>query len=322
MSGLLALLDDVAAIAKIAAASVDDIAAGAGKASTKALGVVIDDAAVTPKYVSGLKAARELPMIGRIAWGSLKNKAILLPLLIGLDLFLPQAITVLLMLGGAYLAFEGAEKVWHVLNPHDEHAAEAHDARDPTELEEERVLGAIKTDFILSAEIMTLSLSVIESPSIWMQLLTLAVVGILITVGVYGAVALIVKLDDMGVLMARKGRFMPTRRIGRLMVKGVPKLLWLLSVVGTAAMLWVGGSIFIHALHGLGLHEPYGTIHHLAEQAAAAVPPALTGFTNWTVTALCDGLFGLALGLLLIPVTTKLITPLLEKLWAKVRPAG
>lgn len=322
MSGLLALLDDVAAIAKIAAASVDDIAAGAGKASTKALGVVIDDAAVTPKYVSGLKAARELPMIGRIAWGSLKNKAILLPLLIGLDLFLPQAITVLLMLGGAYLAFEGAEKVWHVLNPHDEHAAEAHDARDPTELEEERVLGAIKTDFILSAEIMTLSLSVIESPSIWMQLVTLAVVGILITVGVYGAVALIVKLDDMGVLMARKGRFMPTRRIGRLMVKGVPKLLWLLSVVGTAAMLWVGGSIFIHALHGLGLHEPYGTIHHLAELAAAAVPPALAGFTNWTVTALCDGLFGLALGLLLIPVTTKLITPLLEKLWAKVRPAG
>lgn len=322
MSGLLALLDDVAAIAKIAAASVDDIAAGAGKASTKALGVVIDDAAVTPKYVSGLKAARELPMIGRIAWGSLKNKAILLPLLIGLDLFLPQAITVLLMLGGAYLAFEGAEKVWHVLNPHDEHAAEAHDARDPTELEEERVLGAIKTDFILSAEIMTLSLSVIESPSIWMQLITLAVVGILITVGVYGAVALIVKLDDMGVLMARKGRFMPTRRIGRLMVKGVPKLLWLLTVIGTAAMLWVGGSIFIHALHGLGLHEPYGTIHHLAERAAAAVPPALAGFTNWTVTALCDGLFGLALGLLLIPVTTKLITPLLEKLWAKVRPAG
>lgn len=322
MSGLLALLDDVAAIAKIAAASVDDIAAGAGKAGSKALGVVIDDAAVTPKYVSGLKAARELPMIARIAWGSLKNKAILLPLLIGLDLFLPQAIIVLLMFGGAYLCFEGAEKVWHVLHPGDSHAAAAHTPKDPTELEEERVLGAIKTDFILSAEIMTLALSVIETSSIWMQLITLAVVGILITIGVYGTVAFIVKLDDIGVLMARKGRFTPTRRLGRLLVKSVPGLLRLLTIVGTAAMLWVGGNIFIHALHGLGLHEPYGTIHHLAAQAAAIVPPALSGLTNWLTTAFADGVFGLALGLLLIPITSKLITPMIQKIWQKLRPAG
>lgn len=322
MSGFLALLDDVAAIAKLAAASVDDIAAGAGKAGTKALGVVIDDAAVTPKYVTGIKAARELPMIARIAWGSLKNKSILLPLLIGLDLFLPQAITVLLMLGGMYLCYEGAEKVWHVLRPHDAHAAEAHNPRNPTELEEERVLGAIKTDFILSAEIMTLSLSVVETPTLWMQLLTLAAVGILITVGVYGAVALIVKLDDMGVLMARKGRFSPTRRLGRMLVKSVPKLLWLLSVIGTAAMLWVGGSIFIHALDGLGLHEPYGSIHHLAERAAEVAPPALSGATHWTTTALCDGLFGLLLGLLLIPVTIRIITPLIAKIWQTLRPAN
>lgn len=325
MSGFLALLDDVAAIAKLAAASVDDIAAGAGKAGSKALGVVIDDAAVTPKYVTGIKAARELPMIARIAWGSLKNKTILLPLLIGLDLFLPQAITVLLMLGGMYLCYEGAEKVWHVLRPHDAHAVEAYDPKYPTKLEEERVMGAIKTDFILSAEIMTLSLSVVETPSLWMQLLTLAAVGILITVGVYGAVALIVKLDDMGVLMARKGRFQPTRRLGRKLVKSVPKLLWLLSVVGTAAMLWVGGSIFIHALHSLGLHEPYGSIHHLAELAAGALPPAappaLSGTVHWATTALCDGLFGLALGLLLIPITIRVITPLIERIRKKLRPA-
>lgn len=319
MSGLLALLDDVAAIAKLAAASVDDIAAHAGKASNKALGVVIDDAAVTPRYVSGLKAARELPMIGRIAWGSLKNKAILLPLLIGLDLFLPQAIVLLLMLGGAYLCFEGAEKVWHVLSPHgDNPAARAHDPKDPAALEAERVAGAIKTDFILSAEIMTLALSVIETPSLWMQLAALAAVGVLITVGVYGTVALIVKLDDIGVLMARKGRFQPTRRVGRLMVKGVPKLLWLLSLVGTAAMLWVGGNIFIHALDGLGLHAPYGLIHHVAGLASAAVTPGIAGLVNWTVTALCDGLFGLALGSILIPVSEKFIAPL----WEKLRPTG
>lgn len=319
MSGLLALLDDVAAIAKLAAASVDDIAANAGKASSKALGVLIDDTAVTPKYVTGLKAARELPMIARIAWGSLKNKALLLPLLIGLDLFLPAGISVLLLLGGAYLCFEGAEKVWHALAPHaDPAVAEAHDVKDPTELEAERVAGAIKTDFILSAEIMTLSLSVIESPSLWMKLLTLAAVGVLITVGVYGVVALIVKLDDMGVLMARKGYLKITRKLGKMMVKGVPKLLWLLTVAGTAAMLWVGGSIFLHAMDTLGLHQPYASIHHLAEQAANAVSTALAGTTRWTVAAVCDGIFGLALGSLLIPLTTKVITPL----WEKMRAAG
>ena len=319
MSGLLALLDDVAAIAKLAAASVDDVAAQAGKAGQKAIGVVIDDTAVTPKYVTGLKAARELPMIWHIALGSLRNKALLLPVLIGLSLFLPAAITLLLLVGGAYLCFEGAEKVWHSLAPHDPEAAEAQSARDPTELERERVVGAIKTDFILSAEIMTIALSTIESPSLWTRLITLAIVGVLITAGVYGVVALVVKLDDLGVLMARKGRLRATRRFGRVMVKGVPKLLWLLSAIGTAAMLWVGGSIFVHSLHGLGLHEPYASIHHLAEAAASTVPASLSGLTGWTVTALCDGLFGLALGALLIPVSAKVISPLWRKVLQAVR---
>lgn len=319
MSGLLALLDDVAAIAKLAAASVDDVAAQAGKASNKALGVVIDDTAVTPKYVTGIKAARELPMIWRIALGSLRNKALLLPALIVLSLFLPLAITVLLMLGGAYLCFEGAEKVWHTLVPHaDDHAAGNRPARDPTELEAERVAGAIKTDLILSAEIMTLALASIDTPSLLTRLLALALVGILITVGVYGVVAMVVKLDDLGVLMARKGRMAATRHIGRFLVKSVPGLLWLLSTVGTAAMLWVGGSIFVHSLHGLGVHEPYASIHHLAEGVAGGVPASLSAAVEWGVTALCDGLFGLALGAILIPVSTRVLAPL----WQKLRPSS
>lgn len=171
MSGLLALLDDVAGIAKVAASSVDDIAAAAGKAGTKAAGVVIDDTAVTPRYVTGIDASRELPMIGRIAMGSLKNKIlILLPALLILQTFLPWVITPLLMVGGAYLAYEGAEKVLHMLAPGTDAKADAdHTPRDAAKLEEQKVAGAIKTDFILSAEIMTIALSQIENDSLWVE---------------------------------------------------------------------------------------------------------------------------------------------------------
>ena len=243
MSGLLALLDDVAAIAKVAAASVDDIAAAAAKAGAKAAGVVIDDAAVTPKYVHGFKADRELPIIWRIARGSVRNKlVILLPALLLLDYFLPAAITPLLMLGGAYLCFEGAEKVFHALFPHgDTEVEEDFDTKDPAHLEEEKVAGAIKTDFILSAEIMTIALAAIETPSLWMQAVTLAVVGVLITAGVYGAVALIVKMDDIGLHMAANRKTAAARAMGRGLVVAMPKLMSVLSTVGTAAMLWVGG---------------------------------------------------------------------------------
>ena len=217
MSGLLALLDDVAAIAKVAAASVDDIAGAAAKAGAKAAGVVIDDTAVTPKYVHGFEAKRELPIIGRIAWGSIKNKLIiLLPLAMLLSNFLPQAITPLLMIGGAYLCFEGAEKIFHALFPHgDAEVAEDFDTKDPMRLEEERISGAIKTDFILSAEIMTIALSAIPDSTIWVEAITLAIVGIVITAGVYGSVALIVKMDDIGLFMARRGRLGVTRSLGR-----------------------------------------------------------------------------------------------------------
>jgi len=316
MSGLLALLDDVAAIAKVAAASVDDIAGAAAKAGAKAAGVVIDDAAVTPKYVHGFSADRELPIIWRIARGSLFNKlAILLPGLLVLDYVLPQVITPLLMLGGAYLCFEGAEKVVHALAPHADHQIkEDFDTKDPVHLEEDKVRGAIKTDFILSAEIMTIALATIDSPNFWIQAITLAVVGALITIAVYGAVALIVKMDDVGLHMAARGRTGAGRALGRGLVLGMPKLMAFLSVVGTAAMLWVGGNIVLHGLEVTHLWAwPYDTIHHIAVAVSGAVGTA-QGFVEWLVTAALDGVFGLALGVLLIPVATKVIGPV----WAAV----
>ena len=314
MSGLLALLDDVAAIAKVAATSIDDVAAAAAKAGTKAAGVVIDDAAVTPKYVTGFEAKRELPMIGRIALGSIRNKLlILLPALMLLESFLPQAITPLLMLGGAYLCFEGAEKVLHVFAPHaDSGVEEDFDIQDPAHLEEQKVSGAIKTDFILSAEIMTIALAVIPGDSFWLQAVSLAVVGILITVGVYGAVALIVKMDDVGLHLAAKARLAATRALGRGLVRGMPVLLSVLSTVGTAAMLWVGGNIVLHGFAELGFSRIYDMIHHWAEAAAHFSPSAVQGLVAWLVTAACDGVIGLVLGLVLIPVATRVISPLVR----------
>lgn len=323
MSGLLALLDDVAAIAKVAAASVDDIAAAAAKAGAKAAGVVIDDAAVTPKYVHGFEADRELPIIWRIALGSVKNKLIiLLPGLLALNYVLPAAITPLLMIGGAYLCFEGAEKVFHLLFPHGDREVEADfDTRDPSHLEEEKVAGAIKTDFILSAEIMTIALATVESPSFWMQAVTLAVVGIFITAAVYGAVALIVKMDDLGLHMAANRKTAAAQAFGRGLVVAMPRLMAVLSTVGTAAMLWVGGSIVLHGLEVTHLWGwPYETILRIAEAAADAAPAA-KGVVLWAVRAGIDGVFGLGLGILLIPAATRVIGPLWAGLTGKSKAA-
>ncbi|WP_420567505.1 DUF808 domain-containing protein [Thalassovita sp.] len=319
MSGLLALLDDVAGIAKVAAASVDDVAAAAGKAGAKTAGVLIDDAAVTPKYLQGFAPARELPVIWKIARGSFFNKlVILLPVAMLLSNFAPWLITPLLMLGGSYLCFEGAEKIFHVLFPHgDSHIEEDMDIKDPTHLEEQKVAGAIKTDFILSAEIMTIALSVIPDGSLWMEAATLAVVGIGITITVYGVVALIVKMDDVGLYMSQNSGTGLGRGLGRGLVKGMPWLLKLLSVVGTAAMLWVGGSIMIHGLHDLGMHHPYEEIHHLSELAAAAMPANIAGFIGWAVTALCDGILGLLYGFILIPIATRIVSPLISAVTGK-----
>jgi len=313
MSGLLALLDDVAAIAKVAAASVDDVVGQAVKASSKAAGAVIDDAAVTPKYVHGFSADRELPIVWSIARGSLFNKlVILLPLALLLSIFAPWAIAPLLMLGGAFLCFEGAEKVWHALNPADHHTEDVYrDKLADAHLEEKKVRGAIKTDFILSAEIMTITLSALPTDlPFWMVAGALAVAGVIITVAVYGAVGLIVKADDAGLAMAAKGRLAATRKLGVLIVRGMPTFMTLLVIVGTAAMIWVGGSIIVHGLYELGFKVPYDTIHGIAVSVAQGVPARIEGAVEWLVTAGLDGLIGLALGALLIPLVKYAILPL------------
>ncbi|EIE50537.1 ABC transporter [Salipiger aestuarii] len=324
MSGLLALLDDVAGIAKVAAASVDDIASNAAKAGSKAVGVVVDDAAVTPKYVQGFQPARELPIIWKIARGSLFNKiVVLLPAALLMAAFAPWVVPPLLIMGGSYLCFEGAEKILHVMMPHDDHTPGpdgSHDIKDPAHLEEQKVKGAIKTDFILSAEIMTLALSTIDSPEVWIQAAVLVLVGVGITALVYGAVALIVKADDVGLWLARVGRLAATRRTGRFIVKAMPWVMKTLTIVGTAAMLWVGGSIIVHSLAQMGWHMPEETIHHIAETVAHAVPENLAAGALWLVTAVIDFVLGLIWGVILVPIATKLLIPLFG-IFTKKTPA-
>jgi uncharacterized protein len=269
-SGLIALLDDVATIAKLAAASVDDVGLAVGKAGTKAAGVVIDDTAVTPRYVVGLAPERELPIIGKIAWGSLKNKLlILLPAALLLTAFLPVLIIPLLMIGGTYLAFEATEKIIEAVahdHHHEDQLIEAID--DPKELEDLQVAGAIRTDFILSAEIMAIALAELEGNGFWMQAAALAAVGVVITAAVYGVVGLIVKLDDIGLHMVER-RNAGSKAVGKALVHGVPHLLKALSIIGTAAMLWVGGGIVLHGLEELHIltivpHLVHDTAHALA----------------------------------------------------------
>ncbi len=320
--GLIALLDDVAALAKVAAASLDDVAGQAAKAGAKAAGVVIDDAAVTPRYVTGFAAARELPIVGRIAAGSLRNKLLfLLPGALALSVFAPWAITPLLALGGAYLCYEGAEKVFEALFPHKAHAHETRlgtVALNPQDVEDERVASAIKTDFILSAEIMAITLAAVPESGFWTQGAVLAVVGIGITLGVYGAVALIVKADDAGVALAGNpsssvlGSML--RGLGRGLVLGMPVVLKALAVIGTAAMIWVGGGIIVHTLELHGLPALGHAIHGAAD-AVANGAPALGGILGWLVSAAGAGIVGLMVGALLIPVTEHLLAPL----WAGIK---
>jgi len=305
-SGLVALLDDVSVIARAAAASVDDISVAAGKAGTKTAGVVIDDAAVAPSYVTGLSPSRELPLIWSITKGSLFNKLILLlPGAILLSEFLPGAIIWVLMLGGAYLSYEGAEKVMEKLGGEKHGQTVEDEIRSPEEFEKKRVAGAIRTDLILSAEIMAITLNELDLPTWWERAVALALVGIVVTVVVYGAVALIVKLDDIGLHLTKQDSS-TSQGFGRFLVNSVPKLLTLLSLVGTVAMLWVGGGIIVHGTHEIGFDLLYDAAHGV-EYAVKGATGALSGVLGWASYAAVSALIGLALGAVIALVLHKVL---------------
>jgi uncharacterized protein len=322
-SGLFALLDDVATIAKVAAASLDDVAAQSVKAGSKAAGIVIDDTAVTPRYVVGFASARELPIIGKIALGSLKNKLlILLPGALLLSTFAPWVITPLLMFGGLYLCFEGYEKFHSMIVPHEPDHEGVHEktvTQSPEALEAEMVAGAIRTDFILSAEIMALTLATVAEASLAMRAAVLGAVGLGITFGVYGLVALIVKADDVGAAMVRTGA-LGISQIGWLLVKGMPKLLAALGLIGTAAMLWVGGDIVLHGLAHYGIDGPEHWIKDTAKAIGGSIP-VLPGLFTWFFGAFGSGIIGAVLGAAVLPLVTYIINPLIRLLRGRAEAA-
>ena len=298
-AGLFGLLDDVAALARLAAASVDDIGAAAGRATAKAAGVVIDDTAVTPQYVHGITAERELPMIKRIALGSLRNKLLfILPAALLLSQFVPWLLTPILMLGATYLCFEGAEKVLARFLHEPSHGAPA--AVVGEDAERQMTASAIRTDFILSAEIMVIALNEVADQSFWPRLIILVVVAFVITFAVYGVVAVIVKMDDVGLSLAQRSS-RAVQRVGRGLVAGMPKLLTTLSTVGTVAMLWVGGHILFVGTDTLGWHAPYGLVHHLEELVHHAVPAA-AGVLGWLVNTAASAVIGLVVGAVVVAI--------------------
>lgn len=312
--GLIALLDEVAAMAKVAATSLDGVTAMAAKAGVKAAGVVIDDAAVTPRYVLGFSAERELPIVWRIAAGSLRNKLLLLlPASLALSYLLPSMITPLLMLGGVYLCYEGTEKVFEALI-HQTHSRKIDVnalASNAHKLEEEKVAGAIKTDFILSAEIMAITLATVSDQAILMQAVVLALVGVGITAAVYGLVALVVKADDVGLALATGNRGSIAgatgRVLGRALVRGMPGFLNLLGAAGTAAMIWVGGSIFVHGLETFHFHFVGQTLHAIAAATAVVLPPAIG--SQEAALVLLSAITGLAIGAASILLIEFVATP-------------
>jgi predicted DNA repair protein MutK len=307
--GLVGLLDDVAALAKLAAASVDDVGVAAGRASVKAAGVVVDDAAVTPAYVRGLASEREIPIIKKIAIGSLRNKIVFIaPVALLLSAVAPTLVEVILMFGGAFLAYEGAHKVAHKLAHRGAHAAEEPAAEAPAvelgpEAEAATVAGAIRTDFILSAEIMVISLKEVLDEPIVARAAILAVVAVVITVAVYGVVALIVRMDDAGLRLVERDS-PSAQRMGRLLVTGMHRLLAVLTVVGTAAMLWVGGHILLVGAHELHWDWPYDQVHELEHHVEDIA--VVGGILAWLVNTLCSAIVGLVVGTVIHQVWTRL----------------
>lgn len=295
--GLFALLDDVALIARSAASSVDDVAALAGKTSMKAAGVVVDDAAVTPQYVEGVKPQRELPMIWRITKGSLINKlVIILPIALILSWIAPWALTPILMCGGAYLCFEGAEKIFHAVLHRGEEEQQTVEEKG-ADAEDSLVKSAITTDLILSAEIMVISLNEVMDQPFWLRLGALVTVGVLLTLGVYGAVGLLVKMDDIGVALLK--RHDGDSAVGTALVKGMPIVLNVIGIIGTAAMLWVGGHIVVKGLSEFGAEQPYGFIHHVTESISNG---ALAWLADTGLSMLCGFILGSVIVTIIIAV--------------------
>ncbi len=300
-AGLFGLLDDVAAIAKMAAASIDDVGAAAGKATTKAAGVVIDDTAVTPQYVHGVAAERELPIVKQIALGSIRNKLlIILPAALLLSEFLPDLLPIILMVGGTFLAYEGAHKFWHLF-AHDEH----HDtpvAEVGPDAEKTMIAGAIRTDLILSAEIMVIALASVEDESFWARLAILVVVAFVITIAVYGVVALIVKMDDTGLLLAQRDSAL-AQKVGRGLVAAMPRLLSFISLVGTVAMLWVGGHILLANLYEAHWWSaPYEWVHDIEHDIEHAVHGFLGSVLAWLANTGISAVVGLVVGSVVVAV--------------------
>lgn len=305
--GLVGLLDDVASLAKMAAASIDDVGAAAGRASVKAAGVVVDDTAVTPAYVQGLAADRELPIIGKIAKGSIRNKLlIILPVALILSAIAPKLVEVILMMGGTYLSYEGAHKIIHKFTHRsgdhaDDHAVPA--AAQGPDAEAATVSSAVRTDLILSAEIMVIALKEVLDEPLWERALILVVVALMITVMVYGVVALIVKMDDMGLALAQHDSA-GAKRVGALMVRGMPKLLAALSAIGTVAMLWVGGHIIIVGAHELGWDWPYDVVHHWEESVHDVA--GIGGVLAWLVNTAASTVVGMFVGSIVATVVARL----------------
>ena len=296
--GLAALFDDVVAIARAAAASLDDVAAATGKATAKAAGVVVDDAAVTPRYVQGITPQRELPVVWKIARGSIINKlVIILPLIMLMSEFTPWLLTPLLMVGGLFLCFEGAEKIWEVLTGHSETKNPPASFQGAAE-EKQIVRGAVRTDLILSAEIMVISLSAVDEMGFWMRLISLIVVALVITVAVYGVVALIVKMDDVGLALAKKPS---TEKLGTGIVKAMPVVMKTLSIVGVIAMLWVGGHILLVGMHDLGFHPIYDWVHDL-EVAVAGATGGAGAALGWLTNTFFSAVLGFVLGSVVVGV--------------------
>jgi uncharacterized protein len=279
-AGLFGLLDDVAVLARLAAAT-----------TAKAAGVVIDDTAVTPQYVHGVAAERELPIIKRIAVGSLRNKLLLiLPAAMLLSQFAPRLLTPILMLGATYLCYEGADKVWGSFHRHDAHAAPV--------AEDEMVTGAIRTDLILSAEIMVIALYEVADQAFVPRLIILVVVAVVLTVAVYGVVAVIVKMDDVGLhLTTTSSRI--AQQFGRGLVVVMPKLLSVLSAVGMVAMLWVGGHILLAGSNRMGWHTPERLVQHLADRGRHAVE-SVGGVLAWLVNTGVSAVIGLVVGVIAV----------------------